>query len=42
MLWAVNRPGEKGIRKKLPGCVQVGVRALFPDKQAQYMGFKEE
>jgi hypothetical protein len=42
MFRAVNGQGEKGIRKKLPECVEVGVRALFPDEQAQYMGFKEE
>jgi hypothetical protein len=35
-------PGEKGVRKQLPECVEFGVRALFPDEQAQYMGFKEE
>jgi hypothetical protein len=42
MFRAVFGPGEKGIRLKLPECVDVGVRALFPDEQAQYMGFKEE
>jgi hypothetical protein len=35
-------PGVKGVRKQLPECVEFGVRALFPDEQAKYMGFKEE
>jgi hypothetical protein len=35
-------PGQKGVRKQLPECVEFGVRALFPDEQAHYMGFKEE
>jgi hypothetical protein len=42
MFRAVFGPGQKGIRLQLPECVEVGVRALFPDEQAQYMGFKEE
>jgi hypothetical protein len=33
-------PGQKGVRKQLPECVEKGVRALFPDDQ--YMGYKEE
>jgi hypothetical protein len=33
-------PGEKGVRKRIPECVETGVRALFPDDQ--YMGFMEE
>jgi hypothetical protein len=33
-------PGQKGVRKRLPACVETGVRALFPDEE--YMGFKEE
>ena len=32
--------GQKGVRKRLPECVEIGVRALFPD--AEHMGFKEE
>jgi hypothetical protein len=32
-------PGQKGIRKQLPECVEKGIRALFSDDQ--YMGFKE-
>ena len=32
--------GQKGVRKRLPECVEKGVRALFPD--AVHMGFKEE
>ena len=32
--------GKKGVRKRLPECVEKGVRALFPD--AVHMGFKEE
>jgi hypothetical protein len=35
-------PGQKGVRKQLPECVECGVRRLFPDEQAQYLGFKEE
>jgi hypothetical protein len=42
MYRVVNGPGQKGIRHKLPECVELGVRTLFPDEQAQYMGFKEE
>jgi hypothetical protein len=33
-------PGRQGVRKKLPECVENGVRALFLD--LMYMGFKEE
>jgi hypothetical protein len=33
-------PGQTGIRKKLPECVESGIRALFPD--LNYMGIKEE
>jgi hypothetical protein len=33
-------PGQKGVRRRLPECVETGVRALFPDEE--YMGFKEE
>jgi hypothetical protein len=33
-------PGQKGIRKRQPECVENGIRALFPD--TEYMGFKEE
>jgi hypothetical protein len=32
-------PGRQGVRKKLPECVENGVRELFPD--LVYMGFKE-
>ena len=32
--------GQKGVRKRLPECVEKGVRALFPDDE--HMGFKEE
>ena len=32
--------GQKGVRRRLPECVEKGVRALFPD--AEHMGFKEE
>jgi hypothetical protein len=32
--------GQKGVRTRLPVCVENGVRTLFPDKH--YMGFKEE
>jgi hypothetical protein len=31
---------RKRVRKRLPECVETGVRALFPDDQ--YMGFMEE
>jgi hypothetical protein len=41
MFRAINGgPGEKGVRKKQPECVENGIRALFPD--LHYMGFKEE
>jgi hypothetical protein len=41
MFRVVNEgPGQKGVRKQLPGCVEKGVRALFPDNQ--YMGFKDK
>jgi hypothetical protein len=41
MFWVINGgAGQKGIRKRLPECVENGVRALFPDPV--YMGFKEE
>jgi hypothetical protein len=33
-------PGQKGVRKRLPVCVENGIRALFPDDE--YMGFREE
>jgi hypothetical protein len=33
-------PGRQGVRKKLPECVENGVRELFPD--LVYMGFKEK
>jgi hypothetical protein len=40
MFWVVNGgPGQKGVRKQLPECIEKGVRALFPDNQ--YMGYKE-
>jgi hypothetical protein len=43
MFRVVNgRPGHRGVRKQLPECVEYGVRRLFPDKQAQYLGLKEE
>jgi hypothetical protein len=42
MYRAVFGPGQKGIRQKLPECVELGVRTLFPDEQDQYMRFKEE
>ena len=32
--------GQKGVRKRLPECVEIGIRALFKD--VQHMGFKEE
>jgi hypothetical protein len=32
-------PGQKGVRKRQPECVENGIRTLFPDKE--YMGFKE-
>ena len=32
-------PGQAGVRKRLPACVETGVRAIFPD--AEYMGFRE-
>ena len=32
--------GQKDVRKRLPECVEKGVRALCPD--AEHMGFKEE
>jgi hypothetical protein len=41
MFWVVNGgPGQKGVRKRLPECVESGVGALFPDNN--FMGFKEE
>ena len=33
-------PGQKGVRKRLPECVEQGVRATMPDEK--YMGFMEE
>jgi hypothetical protein len=33
-------PGQTGIRKKLPECVESGIRALFP--HLNHIGFKEE
>jgi hypothetical protein len=33
-------PGQKGVRKRLPVCVENDIRALFPDDE--YMGFREE
>ena len=32
--------GQKGVRKRLPKCVESGVRTVFPD--VEFMGFKEE
>jgi hypothetical protein len=32
--------GSKGVRKRLPECIEIGVRGLFPD--VEHMGFKEE
>jgi hypothetical protein len=42
MYRVVHGPGQTGVRKQLPECVECGVRALFPDEQAKYMGYKEE
>jgi hypothetical protein len=33
-------PGQKGVRKRLPVCVENGIRAVFPDEE--YMGFRED
>jgi hypothetical protein len=35
-------PMGKGVRMQLPGCVVEGVRAIFPDPNAMYMGHKDE
>jgi hypothetical protein len=41
MFYVVNDGyGQKGVRKRLPVCVEIGIRALFPD--VEHMGFKEE
>ena len=32
----------RGVRKDLPKCVLDGVRCLYPDKNAKYMGFRKE
>jgi hypothetical protein len=41
MFRVVNDPGQKNVRKKHSECVLNGVRALFPDQNSEYMGFRE-
>jgi hypothetical protein len=35
-------PMGRGVRMQLPCCVVEGVRALFPDPNAMYMGHKDK
>jgi hypothetical protein len=38
----IHGPLGKGVRRKLPGCVECAVREQFPDPMERYTGFKAD